>query len=196
MNARRCRLRPDGARTLRTLPWMRRFRAALFSIRISQSIQSRICRQTPSRAVEGSSLSTNRSDNISTSWHPSSPLLIAESTCWSPSLTFPQEMQHGLQVIPERNGFSPGWDYGSMKLTLTLVLGFAGLGIATAKEVAPRHEIGLTLGGLFGSQRSGGATRLDLGSGVALAGELRISLAGQRNGGLVRRGSLPRQPFS
>src|SRR5439155_4887116 len=32
----------------------------------------------------------------------------------------------------------------------------------------PKHEIGLTLGGLFSGQRSGGATRLDLGSGAAL----------------------------
>ena len=42
------------------------------------------------------------------------------------------------------------------------------LGIATAQEVAPRHEIGLTLGGLFGAQRNGAATRLDLGPGIAL----------------------------
>src|SRR6185369_3581917 len=144
MNARRCCLKPDGARTLRTLHWMRRFRAALPSIRISQSIQSRMCRQTQSRAVEGSSLSTNRSDNISTSSHPSSSLLIAGSTCWLLSLTFPQEMQHGVQVIPERNSFSPRGDYGSMKLTLTLVLSSVAVGIAAAQEVAPKHEIGLT----------------------------------------------------
>ena len=77
-------------------------------------------------------------------------------------------MQHGVQVIPERNSFSPRCDYGSMKLTLTLVLGFIGIGIAAAQEVAPKHEIGLTLGGLLGAQRNGGTTRLDLGSGVAL----------------------------
>jgi len=54
-----------------------------------------------------------------------------------------------------------------MKFTITLVVGLS-IGIAAAQEVAPRHEIGLTLGGLFGAQRNGGSTRLDLGSGVAL----------------------------
>jgi len=83
-------------------------------------------------------------------------------------MTFAQEMQHGAMVIPRRNTFCCCCDYGSMKLTLTLILGLTGLGIAAAQEIAPKHEIGLTLGGLFGAQRSGGATRLDLGSGVAL----------------------------
>jgi len=54
-----------------------------------------------------------------------------------------------------------------MKFTITLVVGLS-IGIAAAQEVAPRHEIGLTLGALFGAQRNGGSTRLDLGSGVAL----------------------------
>jgi len=77
-------------------------------------------------------------------------------------------MQHGVQLIPERNSFIPRCDYGSMKLTLTLVLGLTGIGIAAAQEVAPKHEIGLTLGGLLGAQRNGGAARLDLGPGIAL----------------------------
>src|SRR6266849_1250955 len=80
MSARKCCLKLDGTRTLRTLLWIRRFSAALPSISNSQSIQSRMCRQTQSRAVEGSSSSTNRSDNISTSSHRSSLFVTAGST--------------------------------------------------------------------------------------------------------------------
>ena len=87
-------------------------------------------------------------------------------------------MQHGVQVIPERNSFGPCCDYGSMKPTLTLLLGLTGLGIATAQEIAPRHEIGLTLGGLFGAQRNGGSTRLDLGAGTALQANYGYRLLG------------------
>jgi outer membrane protein with beta-barrel domain len=64
-----------------------------------------------------------------------------------------------------------------MKFTSTLVISLS-FGIAAAQEVAPRHEIGLTLGGLFGGQRSGGVTRLDLGSGVALQANYGYRLAG------------------
>ena len=53
-----------------------------------------------------------------------------------------------------------------MKRTLTLFLGLTSIGIATAQEAPPKHEIGLTLGGLFSAQRNGALTRLDLGSGV------------------------------
>ena len=41
------------------------------------------------------------------------------------------------------------------------------LTLAPAQELPARHEIGLTLGRLFGTQRSGGGTRLELGPGVA-----------------------------
>ena len=54
-----------------------------------------------------------------------------------------------------------------MKFTIMWVMSLS-FGIATAQEVVPNHEIGLTLGGLFDSPRSCGLTRLDLGSGVAL----------------------------
>ena len=56
-----------------------------------------------------------------------------------------------------------------MKHSLLLVgLALSASGIACAEEVPPRHEVGLTLGGFFSNERNGGATRLDLGSGVAL----------------------------
>ena len=51
---------------------------------------------------------------------------------------------------------------------MILVLGLPGLPAATAQEITPRHEIGLTLGGLLTNTRSGGPIHLDLGSGVTL----------------------------
>jgi opacity protein-like surface antigen len=61
-------------------------------------------------------------------------------------------------------------DYVSMKKAfLTVIVSLLGiLGIASAQERPAKHEIGLTLGGLFNTQRGSGATRLDLSSGVAL----------------------------
>jgi len=44
----------------------------------------------------------------------------------------------------------------------------AALNGAYAQEAAPRHEIGLTLGNLFGASRAAGGTRLNLDGGVAL----------------------------
>ena len=70
-----------------------------------------------------------------------------------------------------------------MKFTITLVISLT-FGIATAQEVAPRHEIGLTLGGLFASERSGGVTRLDLGSGVALQANYGYRLLGNETAAL------------
>ena len=56
-----------------------------------------------------------------------------------------------------------------MKRTLIVAgLALSVSGLAFSEEVPPRQEVGLTLGGLFSNERSGGATRLDLGSGVAL----------------------------
>jgi hypothetical protein len=86
-------------------------------------------------------------------------------------------MQDGAKVIPPWNSFPRSHDYGDMKFTITLIISLS-VGIAAAQEVAPRHEIGLTLGGLFGSQRSGGDTRLDLGSGVALQANYGYRLVG------------------
>jgi len=47
-------------------------------------------------------------------------------------------------------------------------LALAGAGAVAAQNSGSKHEIGLTLGGVLSSQRSGGATKLDIGSGVAL----------------------------
>src|SRR5690242_12980825 len=93
-------------------------------------------------------------------------------------------MRHRAQVIPKRNSFRPRCDYGSMKLTLALALGLAGIGNATAQEIVPKHEIGLTLGGLFGTHRDGGSTRLDLGSGIALQANYGYRLIGNRTAAL------------
>ena len=70
-----------------------------------------------------------------------------------------------------------------MKRTFALVLAITGM-TAAAQEIAPKHEIGLTLGGLFGSQRSGGATRLDLGSGIALQANYGYRLLGNETAAL------------
>ena len=71
-----------------------------------------------------------------------------------------------------------------MRFTITLVVSL-NIGIAAAQEVAPRHEIGLTLGGLFGVQRNGGTTRLDLGSGVALQANYGYRLVGGGKAALI-----------
>lgn len=42
------------------------------------------------------------------------------------------------------------------------------LGIAGAQELPAKQEIGLTLGGVFKTDRAGGASKLSLGSGLAL----------------------------
>ncbi len=46
-------------------------------------------------------------------------------------------------------------------------LALASLCAAEGQEIPPKHEIGLTLGGLLSSERNGGPTHLDLGSGIA-----------------------------
>ena len=51
------------------------------------------------------------------------------------------------------------------------------MGIANAQDSVPKHEVGLTLGGLLGSQRSGGTTKLDFGSGMALQANYGLRLA-------------------
>jgi hypothetical protein len=70
-----------------------------------------------------------------------------------------------------------------MKLTITLVIALS-FEVATAQEFTPRHEIGLTLGGLLGSQRGGGVTRLDLGPGVALQANYGYRLLGNETAAL------------
>ncbi len=55
-----------------------------------------------------------------------------------------------------------------MKNTLAIAGLVLSVSTVSAQEAPPRHEVGLTLGGLFSAERSGGATRLDLGSGLAL----------------------------
>jgi hypothetical protein len=56
-----------------------------------------------------------------------------------------------------------------MKHILVMVgLALSSSDLAIAQDAAPRHEIGLTLGGLFSNDRSGASTRLNLGSGTAL----------------------------
>lgn len=49
-----------------------------------------------------------------------------------------------------------------------VVIGLSCFGLASAQDVAPTHEVGLTLGRLFNTGRSGASTRLDLGPGTAL----------------------------
>lgn len=53
------------------------------------------------------------------------------------------------------------------KFVITAAL-LSALNVARAQEGGPKHEVGLTLGGLLSQQRTGGSTSLELGSGVAL----------------------------
>jgi hypothetical protein len=71
-----------------------------------------------------------------------------------------------------------------MKIAWFLMAGLLIVPAAFAQETIPRHEIGLTLGGLFGKQRSGGTTRLNLDSGVALQANYGYRLLGGRTAAL------------
>ena len=54
-------------------------------------------------------------------------------------------------------------------------------GIAVGQELPARQEVGLTLGGLFTGERTGGATHLDLGSGIALQANYGYRLLGNHS---------------
>jgi len=67
-----------------------------------------------------------------------------------------------------RNNLQSERDYTGMKhVYVVTVLALWSLCAAEAQETPPKHEIGLTLGGLLSSERNSGSTQLDLGSGVA-----------------------------
>jgi opacity protein-like surface antigen len=68
-----------------------------------------------------------------------------------------------------------------MKLKRTFLLAVSLAVVAAAQELVPRHEIGLTLGGLFSGEHGGSSTRLDLGSGIALQANYGYRLLGSRN---------------
>jgi hypothetical protein len=61
-----------------------------------------------------------------------------------------------------------------------ILLFATSFGIAVGQELPARQEVGLTLGGLFSTERTGGATRLDLGSGIALQANYGYRLLGNR----------------
>jgi len=54
-------------------------------------------------------------------------------------------------------------------------------GMALGQELPAKHEIGLTLAGLFSGERTAGTTHLDLGSGIALQANYGYRLLGSRN---------------
>src|SRR6516225_2095768 len=49
-----------------------------------------------------------------------------------------------------------------------LLIATSLFGMAVGQELPAKHEIGLTLGGLFSNERTAGATHLELGPGIAL----------------------------
>ena len=53
--------------------------------------------------------------------------------------------------------------------------------MALGQELPARHEVGLTLGGLLSSERTGDATQLNLGSGIAFQANYGYRLLGSRN---------------
>jgi hypothetical protein len=65
-----------------------------------------------------------------------------------------------------------------MRITFTLVIALSTLGIVAGQEISARHEVGLTLGGLLGTHRTGAATSLDLDPGVALQANYGYRIAG------------------
>lgn len=67
-----------------------------------------------------------------------------------------------------RNNLYLMCDYAGMKrVYVVTALALSSFCAGQAQEIPPKHEIGLTLGGLLSSERDGGSTHLDLGSGVA-----------------------------
>lgn len=83
-----------------------------------------------------------------------------------------------------------------MKNTLMMVgLVLSSFDIAIAQEAPPRHEIGLTLGGLFSNERSGAATRLNLGSGTALQANYGYRLLGSNTAALYAEVHLLANPL-
>ena len=83
-----------------------------------------------------------------------------------------------------------------MKHTLTVFgIAFSVLGVAFAEEAPPRNEVGLTLGGLFSDERNGGATRLDLGSGVAFQANYGYRIFGNDNAALYGEVHLLANPL-
>ena len=67
---------------------------------------------------------------------------------------------------------------GGVKQIFVLIVAIGLIETADAQEAAPKHEIGLTLGRLFQTERSGGSVRLDLGSGTALQANYGYRLLG------------------
>lgn len=67
-----------------------------------------------------------------------------------------------------RNNLRRARDYTGMKhVYIVTALALSSLCAAEGQEIPPKHESGLTLGGLLSSERNGGSTHLDLGSGIA-----------------------------
>ena len=78
---------------------------------------------------------------------------------------------------------------------MVVLLGLSGVGVVAAQEIAPKHEVGLTLGGLFSGERSAGATGLDLGSGVALQGNYGYRFLGGQKAALYGEVHLLANPL-
>jgi len=62
--------------------------------------------------------------------------------------------------------------------SILLTLAAAGAALAQETGWVPRHEIGLTLGGVLSQTRENGAARLELGSGLALQANYGYRFAG------------------
>ena len=81
--------------------------------------------------------------------------------------------------------------------TISIAVGLvlSGAGVAAAQDVGSRHEVGLTLGGLLGSGRTGGATHLDLISGIAFQANYGYRLLGGRKAALYGEVHLLANPL-
>jgi outer membrane protein with beta-barrel domain len=81
--------------------------------------------------------------------------------------------------------------------TISIAVGLvlSGAGVAAAQDAGAKHEIGLTLGGLLGSDRTAGATHLDLTSGIALQANYGYRLLGGRKAALYGEVHLLANPL-
>jgi hypothetical protein len=81
------------------------------------------------------------------------------------------------------------------QICATVCLAIVALGSARAQELPPRHEIGLTLGGLFSNERNGVPTRLELGSGVTFQANYGYRLFAAENAALYAEVHLLASPL-
>lgn len=163
-------------------------RTSHFSLRLrlmyaAQSLHSRRCKTSCVRLGGGSSPSTSASERLHTSRHAVIRSLLGKEI-------------PGLQTLFRRNIPDASRDQHGMKNILVVIgIALSALGSTYGEESAPKHEIGLTLGGLLSNDRNSPTTHLILGSGVALQANYGYRVVGGRKAALYGEVHLLANPL-